>query len=437
MTESRGIASPRMRVGLDARLEHGLAGGVQQFVIGLASGLARLDAGSEEYLFLNAPGVDDWLRPHLGWPGSELLSAGVAGRRTIPRSTLGTVRRTLGARLPLARDTWRRLRRAVSSQPIRLEQSDGTIERAGVDVMHFTFQGGFVTDVPTIYQPWDLQHVHLPGFFSPDERRWREEAYGTFCREARVVVVASDWARRDLASHFGISPAKIAVIGVPPVMSIYPEPGLETAAQIRQRLSVPPTFIFYPAQTWAHKNHLRLLAALAAVRRRGLDVDLVCSGSQNSHYATIRAEVRRLGLDRNVHFVGFVEPQEIQALFRSAVALVFPSLFEGWGLPILEAFEIGLPVVCSNVTSLPDLVGDAALICDPTDVDSIAGAIERVCRDPALRDELVARGRRVADQYDWLTTARTYRAFYRSVGGRTVAIEDRALIDASLGAAAA
>ena len=437
MTGVGGAEPPRVRVGIDARLQHGNAGGVQQFVVGLASGLARLDGRSEDYLFLGPPSVDDWLAPNLGWPAADRLAAELPGRPSPPRSGLRSLRSRVAARVPGARAAWRRLRRLVTNPQVALERSDGTIEGAGIDVMHFTFQAGFLTDVPTIYQPWDLQHVHLPDFFRPEERRWRDEAYGSFCRQARIVVVASDWARHDVANHFGIPPAKIAVIGVPPVISAEPPPDPEVVAQIRERLGLPGRFIFYPAQTWPHKNHLRLLAALAEVRGAGVEVDLVCSGSQNSHFATIEAEVRRLGLERHAHFLGFVDRQEMQALFQSAVAMVFPSLFEGWGLPILEAFEIGVPVVCSNVTSLPDLVGDAALICEPTDVSSIAAAIERVCRDAELRTDLLTRGRRVAERYDWLTTARTYRAFYRSVAGRTLGADDRALIDMSLGIAAA
>jgi glycosyltransferase involved in cell wall biosynthesis len=423
----------QVRVAVDARLHHGTAGGVQQFVIGLTQGLSQLDPGAEEYLFLADPDLESWLVPHLGWGGRLLRVSGPNAGRSAESWHRG-LRRRAGALFPPARALWRHIRRSRGYHTDHLAQSDGTIERAGVDVMHFTFQGAFVTSLPSLYQPWDLQHVHLPEFFTDEERRWREQAYGVFSRQAEIVVVASEWTKRDLVEHYGLPSKKVAVIRVPPVASTHLPPDAATIASIADRFNLPSRFILYPAQTWPHKNHIRLLAALALLRdQRRLDVDLVCSGAQNDHYAEIRAEVRRRGLEGRVHFVGFVEPDALQALFRLSRALVFPSLFEGWGLPVLEAFEIGLPVACSNVTSLPDLVGDAALVFDPRDTDAMADAIASLWEDDRLCADLVARGRRVAAGFDWATTARTYRAHYRALANQRLSPADVALVNVSLG----
>jgi Glycosyltransferase len=137
-----------------------------------------------------------------------------------------------------------------------------------------------------------------------------------------------------------------------------------------------------------------------------------------------------LGLEEQIRFLGYVNPTEIQVLYRRATALVFPSLYEGWGLPIVEAFAAGLAVACSNTTSLPELVGDAALVFDPHDRADIATAIEQLWTDEALRASLVERGRSRVAQFDWDRTARTMRAYYRRVAGQRLDPVDLALVDA-------
>ncbi len=429
--EAGNTATRPLRVAVDARLEDGRAGGVQQYVLGLAAALCELDDGDESYEFLGEPGQQAWLTPYLSgdWRFIPPLAAGAP-----PPSGAAAIRRAVGQRLPIARTAWRRLARRGRPEPVVVATSDGTLEASGVDVVHFAFQGAFRTAVPSVYQPWDLQHVHLPEFFSDVQRRWRDAAYGAFCEQAALVVVASEWARGDVATHLGVPREKIAVVDVPPVVRAYPVPDAAAIEATRTALDLPARFAYYPAQAWPHKNHIRLLEAIARLRDRdGIRVDLVCSGGQNEHFAEVERVMRRLGLQDQVRFIGFVEPIAVQALYRLARLMVFPSLFEGWGLPIVEAFAVGLPVACSNVTSLPDLVGDAALTFDPLDVDAMATAIGSLWEDDARCATLAERGRRVVDRFDWGETARTLRAHYRSIGGRPLDEADRARIARSLG----
>lgn len=426
-------ASP-LRVVLDARLEDGRAGGVQMFVIGLAAALMQLNDGTKDYRFLGQRGQAGWLMPFLA-DDSQLISPALQEGEIVP-SPLRRARSAVGRRVPLVRSAWRRIVGARGGGGVALPTSDGTIEAIGADVVHFTFQGAFITETASIYQPWDLQHVYLPEFFTPQECRWREAAYRAFSERAETVVVASRWAKDDVVRHLGIAPSKVAIVEVPPVIDAYPTPDAEMVDLVRRRFELPSRFVYYPAQTWRHKNHERLLEAIALLRDRdGLDVQLVCSGAQNAHFPAIQAAVRRLHLEERIQFLGFVEPIEIQALYRLARGLVFPSLFEGWGLPVVEAFSVGLPVVCSNVTSLPDLVGDAALLFDPLDVDAMAAAISRVWQDDELGELLASRGRGVAARLDWHETAMTYRALYRAAGGRSLSPEDRQLLARSFGVA--
>ena len=424
-TSSPETPGSGLRVVLDARVWDGASGGVQQWVLGLASAFSSLEPSGDEYLFLVNAGREAWLTPFVSGACRIVATAAPEHRR----SPVSSFRSQIAARLPVIRTGWRRLKSA-RRRPVTLPISDGTVERLGADVVHFTFQDAFVTDIPSLYQPWDLQHVHLPEFFSNRERARRELTYRAFCAQAASIVTATNWVKRDVMAHYGVPPERIAVVDVPPVTSAYPELTPEAATAIGQRMQLPDRFLLYPAQTWPHKNHARLFQALGQLRADGLRVPLVCSGQRNEHHAAVLRAAREAGIGNDVQLVGFVTPMEIGALYRSARALIFPSLYEGWGLPIVEAFQTGLPVACSNVTSLPELVGVAALVFDPRDTDAIAAAIRRLWVDDALAAELARLGRLRGACFSWHRTALTLRAHYRQVAGRQIDEADRALIEA-------
>ncbi len=418
------MTSRPLRIGLDARLRDGVAGGVQQFIMGLASGLSRLRDGEEEYLFLSVPGERSWLDPHLSGPCRTLdvaLNAAVSGGR-LRSGIVGLVNRAIGAAL---RSPFGALVRPA------VPPSDGAIERAGVDLMHFTTQSAFRTALPTIYQPYDLQHVHLPRFFTAYERRARGVVYAESSRAARSVVVMSSWVKDDVVRLLSIPAAKVRVIPWAPVTAEYPKPTPEDLLRTRIRLKLPDAFALYPAQTFPHKNHLALVEAIAAARDRGQQLHVVCPGKQNGHYAEIARRVRRRRLQHLVAFPGYVTPLELQSLYRLARFLVFPTLFEGGGMPVFEAFAAGVAVACSDVTCLPKQVGDAGLLFDPREPSSIAEAMLRLWNDDALRADLARRGAERVGRFTWDRTARTYRALYRQVGGMPLTSEDQDLLNAA------
>jgi len=414
-----------LRICIDARRITGRAGGVEQFVIGLASGLSKLSDGNEEYLFLTFAEQEDWIRPYVHGPCRILRGSAV------PRLVRWKLR--VGRLLPTVRDIWHKLGSPSWRASDSLPRSDGTIERAGIEVMHFTFQSAFLTDVPSIYHPWDLQDLHLPQFFSPRQRAGREVSYRAFCKQARMVCVAATWVKADLVKHYHLPEEKIQVVPAASVLEAYAAPRPEDLQAVRSKLHLPETFAFYPAQTWAHKNHLGLLEALALLRsRHGLRIPFVSSGRLNEFFRKIERQARRLRLTDQVRFLGFVSPLELQCLYKLCRCMVFPSKFEGFGLPLLEAFVAGVPTACSNVTCLPELAGDAALLFDPDKPEEIAEALRRLWTDEALRRTLIERGARNAARFSWERTARTFRAHYRRLAGRTLTEEDRALLEAPL-----
>ena len=419
-----------LRVCVDARLAGGGSlGGVEQFVIGLADGLSKLkDEGFEEYYFLAYADNDEWLRPYVS--GACRIMHGAAATRSAgaARALSNFPRLRSAARRVLA--PLLRSERATSRLP--LARSDGTIERARFDLVHFPTQSAFLTNVPSIYHPWDLQHLHLPQYFTPEQVRKRETEYRAFCAQARLVSVASRWQKLDLIKQYGLAEDKVCVVAAAPVVSAYPTPTDEDLGQARRKFSLPARFVFYPAQTWPHKNHLGLLEALALLREReGLAVPLVSSGKKNDFYAEIERRAKELGLETQVSFLGFVSPLELQSLYRLCRAMIFPTLFEGFGMPLVEAFEAGAPVACSNVTSLPEQAGDAALVFDPRSTEETADALRRLWTDDELCRSLVARGRERVRAFTWERTARTFRAHYRRIASRPLTPDDAALLSAS------
>ena len=381
-------------------------------VIGLAGGFSRLEDGDEEYLFLTNPEQDDWIRGYVGGPCRLLYSRrGYVNRRSRAAA------RALIERLPGIG-----IRFAV-------RPSDGTVEGAGADLVHFTFQDAFETEIPSIYQPHDLQHLHLPELFSGWERARREVIYRTHCERAALVVAMTSWGRRDFMEHYELAPVKVAVVPGGSVLRDYPAPTAADLDRLRSRLSPPESFLLYPAQTWPHKNHERLLEALAMIRdESGLTIPLVCPGKQTRHYGRIRELIDRLGLAETTSFPGFVSSLELRGLYELGTALVFPSRFEGWGLPVCEAFDAGLPVASSSATGLPDVVGDAGLLFDPDDVTEIASQLHRLWIDDELRADLRERGRKRAPKFSFDHTARLFRAHYRQVANRPLSEQDRGLL---------
>lgn len=406
-----------LRICVDARLAHGTSGGLEQVVIGLAAGLSGLTDGDEEYLFLLGPDGGEWLRPYLG-RNCRAIAA--------PRPSAMGPRARLAAAIPWAARVYGAAHDVVVGPSVSL--SDGRAEACGADVVHLTHQEGFVTRIPSIYHPHDLQHVHLPQFFTRRQRRRRDVLFRTLAAQASLVAVGSSWVKGDVERHLGVPGDKVAVIPLAPVIGHYPRPAAEAIDRVRAKLDLPGQFALYPAQTWPHKNHVRLLDALALLRDAGgAEIPLVASGHLNVFHAEIAAHARRLGLQR-VRFVGFVSPEELRALYALARCVVIPSLFEAGSFPLWEAFDSGVPAACSTVTSLPRQAGDAAVLFDPRDTQAMASAIRRVWEDEALRASLVARGRARLAHFSWDRTARLFRAHYRRIAGRQLSEHDQALL---------
>lgn len=251
---------------------------------------------------------------------------------------------------------------------------------------------------PNVLTMCDLQHVHLPGFFSEEELRTRQHLYERSSRRARHVICISEHTRQDLHRTYGIPLEKMTTVWVIPSRAAWtPLPPGRARALLRGMGLEPGRFFFFPAHPWAHKNHARLLEALALVAKDlPADVRLVLTGRAfpPDHPARVVLAADGGRLEKRVVHLGYRSSLEIRALYGGALALVFPSLFEGFGMPVAEAMIAGCPVACANTTSLPEIAGDAAALFDPQNVSDIAATLLRLGTDAGLRDELRAAGTR-------------------------------------------
>jgi glycosyltransferase involved in cell wall biosynthesis len=237
------------------------------------------------------------------------------------------------------------------------------------------------TTKPFAYTLHDLQENYYPENFTRWQRVWRHQVHAALLARASRVICESDHVKRDIVGSFGVPEARIAVITAPPLPQSLADQSAAQLQATRDRLRLPEKFLFYPAQFWVHKNHLRLIEAFAEALTQMPDLKLVLTGKKRDEYETVMAAVGRLGLGDQVVHLGYVAQEDLQAIYQLATALVMPSLFESVSIPIYEAFQTGTPVAASGILAMPEQVGDAGVLFDPTSVASISQAILQIAGD--------------------------------------------------------
>ena len=236
-------------------------------------------------------------------------------------------------------------------------------------------------------------------------------------RRATRILTVSESSKRDILRFVDTEPDKIDVIYNAYDDRFAIDPREEDVVRVRERFQLESEFVLYAGNVNPHKNLERLIEAFNLVRKRGLDhLKLVMIGDEISKYTALRRAVHQHQLHKYVRFLGYLPEVTLAVMYRLAGVFVFPSLYEGFGLPPLEAMASGTPVVTSNVSSLPEVAGDAAILVDPYDPRSIADGIYRVLSDERLRRDLRRKGVARAGMFSWEQSVRRVRAIYGEVG---------------------
>lgn len=258
--------------------------------------------------------------------------------------------------------------------------------------------------VPSLGTVHDLSQLHVPQKYDRLRTFYVMRVLPLMMRRLTRVISVSESTRRDLEGYAGVDPHKIRVIHNGADLGRYfPRDRATAQEEVRRELGIPSPFVLYIARLeHPGKNHVRLLEAFARLRAQtALRHRLVLVGSRWNGAEIIKAKVAELGLREDVIFPGFVPTDSLPVLYAAAEALVFPSLFEGFGIPLLEAMASGTPLCAANVSSIPEVVGDAGLLFDPLDPAAIADALRQILTDSVLRETLVARGLARAPLFSW------------------------------------
>src|SRR2546426_862747 len=279
------------------------------------------------------------------------------------------------------------------------------IDSLALDLIHFPVTRMYPSNVstPAVLTFFDMQQEFYPANFSIAERVRRRLTYRPSAQKAVMIISPSIFTTGTLVQRYYISIKKIRQIPVGIASRYRPEPDPQVVASVRKNYRLPEEFIVYPANTWSHKNHRRLLMALALLyTNHGLRINLVCTGARLNNQKPLAQMSRSVGLPEHQLFdIGFVRLEDMPAIYSAAKMMVFPSMFEGFGIPVLEAMACGCPVVCANATSLPEIGGDAVQTFDPLDVPAMAETIRRTWEDAALREVMIRKGLARAEQYRW------------------------------------
>jgi glycosyltransferase involved in cell wall biosynthesis len=364
-----------VRIGIDARKLHDF--GIGTYIRNLLRHLGRLDRETEFVVFC---------RPE---DRETLSSTGENFRPVVETSANYSIAEQL--RIPLA------------------------LRREGVTLFHAPH---YVLpplvrcrSVVTIH---DCIHLMFPQYL-PNRMAlaYARTSIGLAARRATRVMTVSESSKRDILRFVDVEPARIDVIYNAYDERFGVEPGEDDVVRVRERYQLHDEFVLYAGNVKPHKNLERLIDAFSLVRKRGLDhLKLVLIGDEISRYAALRRAVHQHQLHKYVRFLGYLPQETLAVMYRLAGVFVFPSLYEGFGLPPLEAMASGTPVVTSNVSSLPEVAADAAVLVDPYDPGAIADGIQRVLTNEDLRADLRRRGLARARQFSWAQSVRRVREIY-------------------------
>ncbi len=377
-----------MRVGIDYTAAVRQGAGIGRYTRCLVQALLELDARNEYVLLAATAGLSGMARnkADAAASGSRYSFVDMPIRANVRSVSLPVTDRSLAI-------LWHRLR-----LPLWVELACGSL-----DIFHspdFTLPP--VRRAQTVLTVHDLSFMRVPESTHPRLRSYLLQAVARSVRRADIVLADSECTRADVIDLLDVDACRVKVIYPAVERRFQRVQDAQTLDAVRMRYGLPGKFLLGVGTLQPRKNFRRLIEAYDRIKADlAGDIHLVIAGGAGWLYEGIFQRVEELGLKDNVHFPGYVADEDLPALYTLADLLAFPSLYEGFGLPALEAMACGTPVVTSNASSLPEVVGDAALAVDPMDVDALAASIRAVLGDPMLRAVMTERGLAQAQKFTW------------------------------------
>jgi glycosyltransferase involved in cell wall biosynthesis len=369
-----------MRIGIDARLVYYSRAGIGQYILRLVDALARLETGPEEFVLLQ----------------SRKDSTRIVDRPNFSHRSL-----------------WTPSHHRLEQQFLPLE-----LGRARLDLLHSPdFIPPFRRNFQSVITIHDLAFLLYPHFLTNESARYYGQIDQAVRRTDHIIAV-SESTRRDTINLLGVAEQKITVI-YEAANPIYRQIELEQAKRfVSQTYKIDEDYVLFVSTIEPRKNLPALLQAFSKLRDAHKRPEkLVLAGRRGWLSEEVFDTIERLKLSNDVLLLGRVPSEHLVYLYNAARVLVHPSFYEGFGLPPLEAMNCGVPTVVSNVSALPEVVGDASILIDPNDVDELMVAVLRVLTDEGLRNDLIAKGLKRAEMFSWERSARETLQVYRCIGG--------------------
>ena len=391
-------------------LKPATTGGLEIYFLNLIKSLCDFDKENEYYIFLNNKSTKKTIQPYINSRiklvyFSQLYTS-VAGMFLIVFTRPKTLYRLLV----------KELYRVLFSKNIYEVDTTGiygkiiNLDRFGMDVIHFPFgiidPSFFNIDSPIVLTIPDIQHEYYPDFFDKETLDLRRKLYKSSAERADIIIAISEATRNTIVEKYCINPEKIVVTYPGCSKDFIKIDDIDILNTVRERYSLPGEFLFYPAGTWPHKNHIKLLEALAILKEKySFEKRLIMTGIAQNNFKNVTDSIEILDLGNQVAFLHFVPFDDLPIIYNLATMMVFPSLFEGFGIPLLEAMNVGLPIVSSDRTSIPEVVGDAGVYFNPDSAEDMAEKIYHLWRNNNLKESLVRKGHEKAKLFTPKNTA--------------------------------
>lgn len=375
-----------MRIAIDAHSVGAKLGGNESYAVNLIEALAEIDSVNDYTLYVTTREAHD--RFHQRWSNFKV-------RSTLPHTPLIRIPLTLSAEL----------------------------RKHPVDVLHVQFTAPPFCPCPAVVSIHDLSFEHLPQTFNVRSRTQLRLTVRHSAKRAARILTLSEYTRQDLIETYGIEAKRISAIPLAAPAHFAPVRDNKELQRVRHTYGIDGDYFLSVGSIQPRKNLVRLVKAYAALRGYDANVKLpklVLVGKCAWLYDETLRALEEFGVKEAVILTGYVPDEDLPALYSGALCFIYPSYFEGFGLPPLEAMKCGAPVIVGNRTSLPEVVGDAGLTVDPFDVDAIAAAIMRLMHDSDLRKELSLKGQKRASTFDWRETARKTLKVYEEVAGKSI-----------------